>query len=46
MRKQNSIFQTGFLSEAGSELENNDYFACVELDNYAADGLNSQHKGD
>ncbi len=46
MRKQNSIFQTGFLSEAGSELENNDYFACVELDNYAcyvaADGLNSQ----
>ena len=31
MRKQNSTFKTGFLSEAGSELENNDYFAFVEL---------------
>lgn len=44
MRKQNSTFRTGFLSEAGSELENNDYFAFVELDKYAcyviADGLN------
>ena len=44
MRKQNSTFKTGFLSEAGSELENNDYFAFVELDQYAcyviADGLN------
>ena len=44
MRKQNSTFKTGFLSEAGSELENNDYFAFVELDKYAcyviADGLN------
>lgn len=44
MRKQNSTFRTGFLSEAGSELENNDYFAFVELDQYAcyviADGLN------
>lgn len=44
MRKQNSIFRTGFLSEAGSELENNDYFAFVELEKYAcyviADGLN------
>ncbi len=43
MRKQNSTFQTAFLSEAGSELENQDYFAYVELDGYAcyvvADGL-------
>lgn len=44
MRKQNSTFRTAFLSEAGSELENNDYFAFVELEEYAcyviADGLN------
>ncbi|XBX03704.1 hypothetical protein QMP26_24565 [Enterocloster clostridioformis] len=44
MRKQNSTFKTAFLSEAGSELENNDYFAFVELAQYAcyviADGLN------
>lgn len=44
MRKQNSTFKTSFISEAGSGLENNDYFAFVELDQYAcyviADGLN------
>lgn len=44
MRKQNSTFQAAFISEAGSELENNDYFAFMELDRYAcyviADGLN------
>lgn len=44
MRKQNSTFKTAFISEAGSGLENNDYFAFVELDRYAcyvlADGLN------
>lgn len=44
MRKQNSTFQSAFISEAGSELENNDYFAFVELEDYAcyvvADGLN------
>lgn len=44
MRKQNSTFKTAFISEAGSGLENNDYFAYVELDQYAcyviADGLN------
>lgn len=44
MRKQNSKFLTAFISEAGSELENNDYFAFVELDKYACyvigDGLN------
>ncbi len=46
MRKQNSTFKTAFISEAGSELENNDYFAFVELEKYAcyviADGLNDQ----
>lgn len=44
MRKQNSTFQTAFISEAGSELENHDYFAYVELEKYACyvivDGLN------
>lgn len=44
MRKQNSTFRTAFLSEAGSGLGNNDYFAFVELEQYAcyvvADGLN------
>ena len=44
MRKQNSIFKTAFISESGSELTNNDYFAFVELDKYAcyviADGWN------
>ena len=44
MRKQNSTFKTKFISEAGSELGNQDYFAFVELEKYAcyvlADGLN------
>lgn len=44
MRKQNSTFLSAFISEAGSELHNNDYFAFVELEEYAcyviADGLN------
>lgn len=44
LRKQNSTFQTAFISEAGAELNNNDYFAFVELEQYAcyviADGLN------
>lgn len=43
MRKQNSDFQAGFFSEAGSRLKNNDYFGFVELDEYAcyviADGI-------
>lgn len=43
MRKQNSDFRAGFLSEAGSKLKNNDYFGFVELDEYAcyviADGI-------
>lgn len=43
MRKYNSSFKVAFISEAGSKLENNDYFGFVELDNYAcyviADGI-------
>ena len=43
MRKYNSSFKTAFISEAGSRLENNDYFGFVELDGYAcyvvADGI-------
>ncbi len=43
MRKYSSSFKTAFISEAGSKLENNDYFGFVELDDYAcyviADGI-------
>ena len=43
MRKINSEFKTAFVSEAGSELINNDFFGFVELEDYAcyviADGL-------
>ena len=43
MRKENSKFNTKFISEAGSELKKSDYFAFVELDKYAcyviADGI-------
>lgn len=43
MRKYNSAFKTAFISEAGSELKNNDYFGFVELDDMAcyviADGI-------
>lgn len=43
MRKYNSSLKTAFISEAGSKLENNDYFGFVELDQYAcyviADGI-------
>lgn len=43
MRKANSDFKTAFISEAGAGVVNNDYFAFVELDEYAcyvvADGL-------
>ena len=35
MRKSNSIFKTAFVSEAGAELANNDYFAFVEFDDFA-----------
>lgn len=43
MRKENSDFKTGFVSEAGSFIDNRDYFAYVELDDMAcyviADGI-------
>lgn len=43
MRKQNSDFNAAFVSEAGSQLKNSDYFGFVELDEYAcyviADGI-------
>jgi len=43
MRKINSEFKTAFVSEAGTELVNNDYFGFVELEDFAcyvvADGL-------
>lgn len=35
MRKLNSTFKTAFISEEGAALKNNDYFAYVELDDYA-----------
>lgn len=35
MRKSNSIFKTAFVSEAGAEIANNDYFAFIELDDFA-----------
>ncbi|MBO6177635.1 MAG: protein phosphatase [Selenomonadaceae bacterium] len=35
MKKSNSEFKTAFVSEAGGELANNDYFAYIELDDYA-----------
>lgn len=50
MRKQNSDFQTGFVSEAGNKLKNNDYFGFVELDEYAcyviADGITDMPETD
>ena len=43
MRKLNSKFKTSFVSEEGTYLQNKDYFAFIELDNYAcyviADGI-------
>ena len=35
MRKENSEFKTKFISEPGSYLHNADYFAFVELKDYA-----------
>lgn len=50
MRKQNSDFQAKFISEAGNQLKNNDYFGYVELDEYAcyviADGITDMQKAD
>ena len=43
MRKYNSSIRTAFISEAGNQLRNNDYFGFVELDKFAcyviADGI-------
>lgn len=43
MRRENALFKTKFVSEAGSKLKNTDYFAYVELEDCAcyciADGI-------
>ena len=48
MRKENSIINTKFISEPGSYLHNADYFAFVELNDYAcyaiADGIDTDEK--
>ncbi|MCI9435513.1 MAG: serine/threonine protein phosphatase, partial [Bacilli bacterium] len=48
MRKENSVFKTKFISEPGSFLRNADYFAFVELQDYAcyciADGIDDEKK--
>lgn len=48
MRKENSEFKTKFISESGSYLRNADYFAFVELKDYAcycvADGIDTDDK--
>ena len=48
MRKQNSTVKTSFISEPGSTLINGDYFAYLELDEYAcyviADGIGDRLK--
>lgn len=46
MRRENAVFQTAFLSEEGTKLLNRDYFAYVEMDDYAcyvvADSLDDE----
>ena len=48
MRKENSVFRTKFISEPGSYIRNQDYFAFVELEDYAcyciADGIDEDVK--
>lgn len=48
MRKENASFATKFISEPGSYLHNSDYFAFVELRDYAcyviADGIDTDEK--
>jgi len=50
MRKQSCEFQTDFLTEAGTLNVNHDYFAFVELDDFAcwviADGLDSDEENE
>lgn len=46
MRRENAGFRTGFVSEEGTKLLNRDYFAYVEMDDYAcyvaADSLDDE----
>lgn len=48
MRKENASFNTKFISESGSYLVNSDYFAFVELKDYAcyciADGIDTDER--
>lgn len=48
MRKENSVFRTKFISEPGCYIKNQDYFAFVELEDYAcyciADGIDEDSK--
>lgn len=48
MRRENSEFKTAFLSEAGSSIQNKDYFAFTELEDMAcyviADGLDADEE--
>lgn len=48
MRKNSSDFKTSFVSEAGTYVSNKDYFAYMELDDYAcfvvADGIDSDEE--
>ena len=48
MRKENASFITKFISESGSYLVNSDYFAFVELKDYAcyviADGIDTDER--
>ena len=48
MRKENSVFRTKFISEPGSYIKNQDYFAFVELEDFAcyciADGIDEDTK--
>lgn len=50
MRKENATFKTKFISESGSYLINSDYFAFVELKDYAcyciADGIDSDQRAE
>lgn len=48
MRKYSSEFSTSFVSEGGSFIQNKDYFAFIELDDFAcwvvADGIDSEEE--
>ncbi|MDR1702367.1 MAG: SpoIIE family protein phosphatase [Sporomusaceae bacterium] len=48
MRKINASFNAAFISEAGSYLNNNDYYACAEMDDFAcyvlADGIDDDQE--